>query len=250
MAQSSSAIRICCAVNLDIRASHRHGDFAFWDFLVEAATISSRTAPETVWRKLGGFVNILFNHLSAPMHGRNRLCGFEHDDVAAVSVNAGLDRTFDCIQKCLHRRQLGDDFMAAIIFPTSFATRHAAVSKIGRDPPHKPPAFYDLDSLPRIAQPIILTHRPKRSEAAGGVALFRVHGSHQGKPGLMGEADSLPLGIDAHGGTVQKHVNHMIIEQIDFVHRECPGAPEQVLPIFFSFLEACSRSIVPTTRLP
>ncbi len=50
------------------------------------------------------------------------------------------------------------------------------------------------------------------------IAFFRVHGANKHEAGWMLEADALAFHhIHAHGRTVQEQVDHMIVEQIDFV---------------------------------
>ena len=53
------------------------------------------------------------------------------------------------------------------------------------------------------------------------IAFFGVHSADKDELSRVGEADSFALDhVHAHGGAVQQQVNHVVVQQVDFVDIE------------------------------
>ena len=53
------------------------------------------------------------------------------------------------------------------------------------------------------------------------VAFFRVHRADQDKARRVGEGDAFALDdVHAHGGRIEQHIHHMVVQQVDFVDVE------------------------------
>ena len=73
------------------------------------------------------------------------------------------------------------------------------------------------------------------------LTFFRIHRPDENEAGRVGKGDAFTLDhVHAHGGRVQQHIHHVVVEQIDFVDVEqtAVGAGQHArLEVTFAFLD-------------
>ena len=86
-------------------------------------------------------------------------------------------------------------------------------------------ALHDHHPLAGVADAVDFNREGKAVEQLRAqVAFFGVHRAHQDEARRVGEGNALALDdVHAHGGRIEQHVHHVVVQQVNFVDIEQPA---------------------------